>query len=232
MVDHIRADLRLRAPRAVTPALERALAVIGRIRREEFIPHSYRKMAYFDTPLPIEAGQTISDPFIVAVMTAALDLPPDANVLDVGTGSGYQAAVLAPLAKQVYSVEIVAELAAKARQRLKGPRYRNVTLRIADGFAGWPEHAPFDGIVVAAGAARIPQPLLDQLKPGGRLVMPVGSTPTQEEILLVTRNTDGSFTRCSLGPARFVPLVGQGSRQNAPAPPPAATEYCHGAPVT
>ena len=233
MVARIRADVSAAAPSAAGPALERALAVEARLPREEFVQPAGRKLAYVDLPQDIGFGQTISDPYIVAIMTAALDLPPDATVLDVGTGSGYQAAVLSPLARQVWSIEIVDPLARSAAARLRRLGYRNVEVRSGDGYAGWPEHAPFDAIVVAAGAAAIPTPLLDQLKPGGRLVMPIGPSFASEQILVVTKQPDGWTTRCSLGPAMFVDLTGRGQA-------PAGTRglldrtipLCHGAPVT
>jgi len=153
------------------------------------------------------------------VITAQLKLPPNADVLDIGTGSGYQAAVLSPLAGQVSSIEIVEPLALEAAKRLRHLGYRNIDVRAGDGFAGWPERAPFDDIVVAAGAASIPQPLLDQLKPGGRLVMPIGPTSPQEQLLVITKEADGSLTRCTLGLTQFVPFTGRGKRPpNLPDP--------------
>lgn len=212
MVARIRAGVRRADPAADDPAFEAALASVAAVRRDRFVVPALRRLAYHDFPLPIGYGQTISDAYIVAVMTAALRLAPGADVLDVGTGSGYQAAVLAPLARWVTSLEIVAPLARSAARLLVRLGYRNVDVHVADGFAGWPARAPFDGIVVAAGAAQIPQPLLDQLKPGARLVMPIGPSTLQEQILVVTKAKDGSTTRCSLGGASFVPLTGRGER--------------------
>lgn len=153
MVERIRTDVRKSAPSAATPALDRALEIIGKLPREDFVAPEGRRFAYVDTPQQIGYEQTISDPYVVAIMTAALDLPPAANVLDVGTGSGYQAAVLSSLAAKVWSIEIVDPLAKAAAKRLKRMGYRNVAVRSGDGFAGWPESAPFDGIIVAAGSA-------------------------------------------------------------------------------
>jgi protein-L-isoaspartate(D-aspartate) O-methyltransferase len=233
MVVAIRTDVRKVAEAADTISLEQALTAVGSLPREEFVSAEGRSLAYLDLPQNIGFGQTISDPYIVAVMTGALQLPPGADVLDVGTGSGYQAAVLAKVARQVSSIEIVPELAASAAIRLKRLGFANVEVRSGDGFAGWPEHAPFDGIVVAAGAAEVPRPLIDQLKPGGRLVMPIGPTAGSEQLLVVTKQPDGSLSQCSLGPAMFVPLTGRGAAPRAqfgqvyP-----AIQLCHGAPVT
>ena len=209
MVNRIRSDVSDADPRADTPAFERALSVIGALPREEFVQTSGRTAAYVDLPQAIGYGQTISDPYVVAVMTAALDLSPDAGVLDVGTGSGYQAAVLARIARHVSSVEIVRPLAVSAAARLRRLGMMNVDVRSGDGFLGWPEHAPFDGIVVAASATAVPAPLLSQLKPGGRLVMPIGRTEFSTQLLRFTKRTDGTIERCSLGVAIFVPLTGK-----------------------
>ena len=233
MVAAIRRDVRKVAEAADTAWLEQALAAVGTLPREKFVSSKGRSLAYLDFPQNIGFGQTISDPYIVAVMTGALQLPPGAEVLDVGTGSGYQAAVLAKVARRVSSIEIVPELAASAARRLKRLSLINVEVRSGDGFAGWPQRAPFDGIVVAAGAAEVPRPLIDQLKPGGRLVMPIGPTMGSEQLLVVSKHPDGSLTQCSLGPAMFVPLTGKG------AAPPArfgqsypAIQLCPGAPIT
>lgn len=212
MVERIRAQVRAASPDAVTPVFDRVLAVVASVARERFVPDGSRGDAYRNTPLPIGYDQTISDAYVVILMTAALRLPPHANVLDIGTGSGYQAAVLSPLSDRVSSIEIVKPLADQAGARLAGLGYGNVTVRAGDGFAGWPDRAPFDGIVVAAGAAKVPQQLLDQLKPGGRLVMPIGATWATEQILVYHKTWDGRMERCSLGWAMFVPLTGRGER--------------------
>lgn len=215
MVQRIRADVRDAAASADTPAFEQALGVIGTLPREDFVPPAGRPAAYVDLPQAIGFGQTISDPFVVAVMTGALDLPAGANVLDVGTGSGYQAAVLARIARHVSSIEIVAPLARAAAVRLRRLGFANVDVRSGDGFLGWPEHAPFDGIVVAASVTAVPAPLLAQLKPGGRIIIPVGATDASTQLLKITKRTDGGVERCSLGGAVFVPMTGGRVRPQA-----------------
>lgn len=233
MVDDIRRDIREAAPGADDAEMERVLAVIGRIPREEFVPNAARPYAYVASPLRIGYDQTISDAYIQAVMTAALHLPPEAEVLDIGTGSGFQAAILSPLAKRVSSIEIIRPLANEARKRLHRLGYRNIEVRAGDGFAGWPSHTPFDGIVVAAGAAEIPEPLLDQLKIGGRLVMPIGPSFAQELLIVATKAQDGTITRCTLGLAMFVPLTGRGERpEGMRGLIDRSSPYCYGAPVT
>lgn len=189
-----------------------ALRAVASVRREMFVPTTERARAYQDTPLPIGYSQTISDAYIVTVMTAALALQPRANVLEIGTGSGYQAAVLSKLAATVHSIEIVAPLAEKATKLLASLGMTNVTVRAGDGFQGWPEAAPFDAIIVTAGAAEIPPPLLAQLKPGGTLVMPIGPEWPLEQLLVIRKAADGNLSRCSLGPIMFVPLTGRGER--------------------
>ncbi len=185
------------------------LAVMGRVPREEYVLPTYRSVAYDDSALPIEARQTISQPYIVAAMTEALGVGTNSVVLEVGTGSGYQAAVLAELVKEVYTIEIVEELAESAEARLARLGYTNVTVRAGDGYLGWPEHAPFDGIIVTAAPDHIPQPLIDQLKPGARMVIPVGEQHDVQHLLLLTKQEDGTVTRQNLMPVRFVPLTGK-----------------------
>lgn len=211
-VEKIRATVRAADPAAADRWLEQALAAIGRLPREKFVPKAARRFAYLPAPLNIGYDQTISDGYVQAVMTAALKLPPHAHVLDVGTGSGYQAAIFALIADQVSSVEIVAPLARTAAVRLRQLHLNNVKVRAGDGFAGWPERAPFDGIIVAAGAAAIPPALINQLKPGGRLVMPIGPSTAQEQLIVATMEANGTVTRCSLGLTAFVPLTGRGER--------------------
>ncbi len=182
-------------------------AAMGRVERHRFVPVEFAAHAYENRPLPIGHGQTISQPFIVALMTDLLDPRPEHVVLEVGTGSGYQAAVLAECVRKVYTIEIVAALGERARATLAALGYRNVEVRIGDGYLGWPEAAPFDGIMVTAAPEHVPQPLLDQLKPGGRMVIPVGAQVGGQDLLLITKEADGrTITRRKL-PVRFVPLT-------------------------
>lgn len=182
----------------------RVLDAMARVPRHLFVPDYLQSRAYDDTPLPIAAGQTISQPYIVAVMTELARVQPDDVVLEVGTGSGYQAAVLAHLARHVYSVEVVEELAREAAPLLARLGHDNVTVRHGDGYAGWPEHAPFDAIVVTAAPPEIPAALRKQLKVGGRLIVPVGVT---DQELRVIERTDSGYRETSLMPVRFVPMV-------------------------
>lgn len=191
----------------------RVMAALGKVERHRFVPTALAPRAYLNRPLPIGDDQTISQPFIVALMTDLLELSGGERVLEIGTGSGYQAAVLAELGAQVFSVEIVPALAKAARQKLDDAGYRNVAVRLGDGWAGWPEHAPFDGIIVTAAPERIPQALLDQLRPGGRLVIPVGSSGWTQELVLVVKQQDGSVTRRRILPVAFVPFTGEGQLQ-------------------
>jgi protein-L-isoaspartate(D-aspartate) O-methyltransferase len=165
-------------------------------------------MAYTDRPLPIGEGQTISQPYIVALMTELLDLEPGDKVLEVGTGSGYQAAVASHLADSVFTIEILPGLAEQATRRLRELGYRDVVVKEGDGYYGWPEHAPFDGILVTAAAGHIPPPLIQQLEAGGRMVIPVGGQFQVQQLVLLEKRLDGSVTTRSLLPVSFVPLVG------------------------
>ena len=173
--------------------------------REDFVPARTRSLAYANHPLPISHGQTISQPFIVAIMTDVLDVKSDHRVLEIGTGSGYQAAVLSRLAAEVYSIEIVPALGTEARERLQRLDYANVDVLIGDGWYGWPEHAPFDAVIVTAVADEIPPALVEQLTDDGRLVMPLGDTDGFQELIVYTKR-DGETT--TLFPVRFVPLTG------------------------
>lgn len=177
------------------------------VPRHEFVPANLRTSAYADFPLPIGYGQTISQPYIVAFMTEQLGLTPRSRVLEVGTGSGYQAAVLAEIAGEVYTVEIVPQLALEAETRLRQLGYGRVRTRHADGFFGWPDAAPFDAIIVTAAAGFVPPPLVEQLKPGGRMVIPVGSVYGAQNLVLVRKAPDGAITTRTLLPVRFVPLT-------------------------
>jgi protein-L-isoaspartate(D-aspartate) O-methyltransferase len=185
---------------------ERVLKVMETVPRHLFVPPSLRSRAYEDGPLPIGEEQTISQPYIVALMSEALVLTGTETVLEVGTGSGYQAAVLSRLAKQVYSIEILPRLAESARTRLATLGYDNVNVVVGDGNQGWPAGSPYDAIIVTAAAPRVPQALLDQLDNGGRLVLPVGTD--KEQHLFRLRKTGNKVTQENLGPVRFVPLVG------------------------
>ncbi len=175
------------------------------VPRHLFVPEAYRARAHEDGPLPIGQGQTISQPYIVAFMTAAIRPRPEDRVLEVGTGSGYQAAVLASIVAEVYSIEIIPELGESARRLLADLGYDNVTVRIGDGHAGWPDRAPFDAIVVTAAPGDVPPKLLEQLRVGGRLVIPVGDA--EQHLIRVTRTRDG-YQRETLLPVRFVPMTG------------------------
>jgi len=186
------------------------LAAMRRVPRHEFVPDAVRDMAYEDRPLPIAAEQTISQPYVVAAMTELAAVGPTSVVLEVGTGSGYQTAVLAEIARDVYSIEIIPELGKQAADTLERRGYENVHLRIGDGYAGWPDAAPFDAIVVTAAPPRVPQPLLDQLAVGGHLVIPVGSY--YQELLVITRTDDG-YERRTVFPVRFVPMTGKTQQQ-------------------
>jgi protein-L-isoaspartate(D-aspartate) O-methyltransferase len=176
--------------------------------RHEFVPDALRENAYENRPLPIGHGQTISQPYIVALMTELLDVDPQSAVLEIGTGSGYQAAILAELAERVYTIEIIEPLGIEAQRRLERLGYENVVVKIADGYFGWPEHAPFDAIVVTAAAGHIPPPLVAQLAAGGKLVIPVGTQFAVQQLVLVSKNLDGSVTTQQVLPVRFVPLTG------------------------
>lgn len=190
---------------AVTDA--RVLAALRDVPRHKFVPDDVRDIAYADRPLPIGHGQTISQPYIVAAMTELLQPQPDHVVLEVGTGCGYQAAVLARLVRHVYSIEIVRPLAELAQRNLAGEGFENVTVRAGDGYAGWPEYAPFDGIIVTAAPDHVPQPLIDQLRPGGRLVIPVGPVYSVQELLLIKKKNDGSVATEQVMAVGFVPLT-------------------------
>lgn len=191
----------------------RVLEAMLRVPRHRFVPEALADEAYDDHPLPIGHGQTISQPYIVALMTQLAAPRPESRALDVGTGSGYQAAVLAELCREVHSIEILEPLAAEAAERLKRLGYRNITVRTGDGYRGWPDKAPFDLIIVAAAPDHVPQPLIDQLAPGGRLVIPVGDA--RQELLLIEKGRDGAVRRESVAPVMFVPMTGEAMRKGS-----------------
>ena len=189
-------------------ASEAMLAAMLRVPRHEFVPDEVRRYAYENRPLPIGHGQTISQPYIVAIMTDLLDVGPGDTVLEIGTGSGYQAAVLAAIVGRVYTIEIVGPLAASARERLARLGYDNVEVRPGDGYDGWEDHAPYDAIVVTAAASHIPPPLVRQLKAGGRMVIPVGDRFLTQQLVLVEKDETGGVRTRQLLPVQFVPLTG------------------------
>ncbi len=188
---------------------ERVMRVLGTVARHQFVPPELQYLAYENRPLPIGHGQTISQPYIVALMTDLLEPGPDDVVLEIGTGSGYQAAILSRLVKQVYSIEIIPELATSATERLHQLGFDNVEVKNADGYYGWPEHAPFDAIIVTAASSHIPPPLVQQLKPGGVLMIPVGPAFQVQQLSMVRKNAEGEITIRQLMPVSFVPFTGE-----------------------
>ena len=205
-----RADMVMRqiAERGVRD--ERVLAAMRKVPRHQFVPDSEQRHAYRDSPLPIGEGQTISQPYIVALMTELVRPEKSHRVLEVGTGSGYQAAVLAEIVEHVYTIEIEADLAEQASEVLRRLGYENVTVRTGDGYAGWKEHAPFDIVIVTAAPDHIPQPLIDQLKPGGRMVVPVGPTYATQDLRVLEKDATGRVVTKNVAPVRFVPLRREG----------------------
>jgi len=185
----------------------RVRAALGKVERHRLVPPAQRALAYRNHPLPIGQGQTISQPYIVALSTDLIAPEPHHKVLEVGTGSGYQAAVLAEIVARVYSIEIVEALAVAAERSLRDLQYRNIEIKIGDGYQGWPEKGPFDAIVVTAAAPRVPGALIAQLKPGGRMVIPVGAAGGAQDLLLIAKTADGRLERKTVLPVRFVPLV-------------------------
>ncbi len=207
MVEQIALHARLVGERTGRAELtSQVMAVMGRVPRHEFVPLELRQFAYLDTPLPIGYEKTISQPFIVALMTDFLELGPDDRVLEIGTGLGYQAAVLANLCNRVYSVELIEELARGAQRRLRDLGYENIQLKTGDGSVGWVEHAPFDKILVAAAPELVPISLLNQLKPGGRMVVPAGIEDAQQ-LMVVTKSAQGQLTMTEILPVRFSALM-------------------------
>ncbi len=210
MVDEIEADVRATSQYLRKEALDpRVMKAMDQVLRHEFVPSDQQRLAYLNRPLPIGHGQTISQPYIVAIMTDLLEPAPNSKVLEIGTGSGYQAAVLAELVKEVYSIEIIRPLGEQAADRLSRLRYDNVKTAIGDGYYGWEARAPFDAIVVTAAASHIPPPLIKQLKVGGRMMIPVGSRFLTQQLLLITKEEGDKITTRQILPVRFVPLTGQ-----------------------
>jgi len=187
----------------------RVLEAMALVPRHEFVPAEDKSNAYDNRPLPIGHGQTISQPYIVAVMTDMLNLKADSKVLELGTGSGYQAAILGELVSKVYTIEIVEPLGLQAKKRLQRLGYDNVMTKVGDGYYGWQEHAPFDAIIVTAAASHIPPPLIKQLKPGGRMVIPVGSRFMMQQLLVVDKHEDNKIVSKQVLPVVFVPVTGK-----------------------
>ncbi len=187
---------------------ERVMEAMKQVPRHKFLPEDFRYLAYDNGPAPIGLGQTISQPYIVALMTDLLKTKPSDTILEIGAGSGYQAAILSKLVKQVYSLEIIKELSVTASRRLKKLGYNNITVRNGDGHFGWPEHAPYDGIIVTAAAADIPQSLIEQLRTGARLVIPVGLPYSYQELMVIEKKTNGAMEVRNVLGVSFVPLTG------------------------
>ena len=190
----------------------RVLAAMGKVPRHEFVPASVRASAYVDSPLPIGHGQTISQPYIVAFMTEKLRPRPGDRILEIGTGSGYQAAVLAELVEKVYTIEIVNALAERAARDLQRLGYRNVSVKAGDGYKGWKEHAPFDGVIVTCAPDHVPEPLVNQLKEGGRMIIPVGRQGRVQQLVVMTKK-GGKLRKESVLPVRFVPMTGEAGKR-------------------
>jgi protein-L-isoaspartate(D-aspartate) O-methyltransferase len=210
MLKDIRAEVEITRRRIGRDRLDDAvLAAMRKVPRHAFVGADLQSHAYDNGPLPIGHGQTISQPYIVALMTDLAELTRESRVLEVGTGSGYQTAILAELVDQVYTIEIIPALAKRAAERLESLGYHNVHTRLGDGYHGWPEQAPFDAILVTAAAPAVPQPLVDQLKPGGRLVIPVGQPGFGQDLLLIEKTEDGRTETSDILPVAFVPLTGE-----------------------
>ena len=209
MVNEIEADVELTSSQIKKRSLSRrVMDAMGKVERHEFVPDHLRQSAYQNRPLPIGYGQTISQPYIVALMTDLIEIKDGERVLEVGAGSGYQAAILAECGAVVDTMEIIPELAELAEKRLKRLGYSGIEVRVGDGYYGWPEHAPYDAIIVTAAASHVPPPLLAQLKPGGKMVIPVGGPFMTQHLMLVEKNPDGKITTRQILPVLFVPLTG------------------------
>ncbi|UCG78698.1 MAG: protein-L-isoaspartate(D-aspartate) O-methyltransferase [Nitrospirota bacterium] len=188
------------------------LRAMRNVPRHEFVPPRSRAVAYRNHPLPIGHGQTISQPYVVALMTDLMELDGDEAVLEIGTGSGYQAAILSGLAKEIYTIEIIKELGEEARQRLDRLGYGNVKVKTGDGYFGWKEHAPFDAIIVTCASGHVPPPLIDQLKPGGKIVIPVGGVYSVQMLMVISKDMKGDIRSRQVIPVRFVPMTGKAMR--------------------
>jgi protein-L-isoaspartate(D-aspartate) O-methyltransferase len=209
MVDEIAATARITAGDTRRPAFSGpVMAALSKVPRHRFVPRDHERAAYENRPLPIGHGQTISQPYIVALMTDLMNVRPHHVVLEVGTGSGYQAAILAELAQTVCTIEIVEPLARQAAERLRALGYPQVRTRVGDGYYGWEDCGPFDSIIVTAAASQVPPPLLKQLKPGGRIVIPIGAPFLTQQLMLVDKQPDGTIVTRQVLPVRFVPLTG------------------------
>ena len=209
MIRLIEADVRSTSDYLKQSSLDtRVLEAMARVPRHEFVPPHVVDLAYHNRPLPIGHGQTISQPYIVAIMTDLLDIEPGQRVLEIGTGSGYQAAVLAEVGAQVWTIEIIQALGVQAKARLQRLGYNTIEVRLGDGYYGWPGEAPFDAILVTAAASHIPPPLLQQLKPGAKMIIPVGSGFSTQQLVLITRSDNDEFITRQVLPVRFVPLTG------------------------
>ena len=209
MVDVVEFYATLARDTGEAPLDEDVMASLGTVERHEFVPARLKTFAYENRPLPIGHGQTISQPYIVALMTDLIKLDADDVVLEVGTGSGYQAAILAKLVKHVYSIEIIEALADESTARLKRLGYDNVTTTLADGYYGWEAHAPFDAIIVTAAASHVPPPLVQQLAPGGRMIIPIGGRFMTQQLLLLEKTDDDEVITRQVAAVRFVPLTGK-----------------------
>ena len=209
MVDVVEFYATLARDTGEEPLDEDVMASLGTVERHEFVPARQQPFAYENRPLPIGHGQTISQPYIVALMTDLIKLDSDDVVLEIGTGSGYQAAILAKLVKHVYSIEIIEALADESATRLKRLGYDNVTTTLADGYYGWEAHAPFDAIIVTAAASHVPPPLVQQLAPGGRMIIPIGGRFMTQQLLLLEKTDDDEVITRQVAAVRFVPLTGK-----------------------
>lgn len=209
MIREIEADVDATSIYIKKEALDpRVMEAMNTVPRHALVPINQRSDAYLNRPLPIGYGQTISQPYIVAIMTDLLNPQPEHKILEVGTGSGYQAAILSRLVRQVYTIEVIEALGKRAKVDLAELGYDNIQTQIGDGYYGWRQHAPFDGIVVTAAASHVPPPLIQQLKPGGRIIIPVGSRFLTQQLLLITKDVGGNLTTRQILPVRFVPLTG------------------------